>query len=106
MKRRPCPFCGKKPEKYRSTWYVCKECEIEVPVEVWDYRYDDWRSDGWPAFYKTILLWETKLETKGYGHVRYDESISFYMFKGGDYFKTNKEDCKWKPMPESEGGGA
>ena len=93
MKPRECPFCGKKPEKYRSTWYVCKECEIDVPVEVWDYRHDDWRSDGWPEGEVLVLyrghvyLGELDIENMMV-RIFYDNSLVSIL------------DCKWKPLPE------
>jgi hypothetical protein len=97
MKPRECPFCGEKPEKYRSTWYVCKKCEIDVPVEVWDYRHDDWRSDGWPEG-EVLVLWD--------GRVFTGRLCDGYVDLDKEGIMPRLEKCKWKPLPESEGGGA
>ena len=99
MKPRECPFCGKKPEKYRSTWYVCKKCEIDVPVEVWDYRHDDWRSDGFPEKGNFLVLFEYSGKPKvGMGSLdRGKVSVCGYAPH------VSTEECKWKPLPESEG---
>ena len=96
---RECPFCGGENLDRNPETTVCNICGVEHINEWWDERWDDWRSDGWPVDTDMLMRhncgWINS-DVIGDGHV------ITHCFNCGKNVPLSE--CKWKPLPASEGG--